>query len=116
MAVGPLIDISDGGQGLSTSEQVILHHRTGGGGGSNDLGVVEGGAAGVGEEVPDGGVMANSSSSEEHAFEDAKRKLRLMLSEADLGLLASLPPMTTSPAALHNRGKLKLRHAPSLGN
>ena len=115
MAVGPLIDISDGGQGLSTSEQVILHHRTGG---SNDLSVVEGGVAGagVGEEVPDGCVMANPSSTEEYAFEDAKRKLRLMLSEADLGLLASLPPMTTSPAALHNRGKLKLRHAPSLGN
>ena len=115
MAVGPLIDISDGGQGLSTSEQVILHHRTGG---SNDLSVVEGGAPGVGEEVPDGGVMTNPSSSEEHAFEDAKRKLRLMLSEADLGLLASLPPMTTSPAALHNRGKLNqglnLRYA--IGN
>ena len=81
--------------------------------------MVEGGApgAGVGEEVPDGGVMANSSSStEEHAFEDAKRKLRLMLSEADLGLLASLPPMTTSPTALHNRGKLNLRHAPNLVN
>ena len=91
-----LLDVPCNGQ-LSTSEQVILHHNVtaapvdqpdNGGGDPVDQ---------EDAEVDRGNLNSAQNLEDTYAFADAKRKLRLMLSEADLSLLASLPPMTATP-------------------
>ena len=67
--------------GLSTSNEVILHHREFE---ANDQPLVD---------LTDGGLSSSERIEDCFAFQDAKRKLRLMLAEADLSLLASLPPL-----------------------
>lgn len=89
---------------LSTSDQVILHHQCSSstsGGGGNDVPETEEDMA---NDSSDGGAIAAGGErlhlagniEDTDAFRDAKRKLRLMLPEADLSLLASLPSFSTN--------------------
>ena len=116
-----LLDVPCNGQ-LSTSEQVILHHNVtaapvdqpdnGGGGDPVDQ---------EDAEVDRGNLNSAQNLEDTYAFADAKRKLRLMLSEADLSLLASLPPMTAAappPAAIQgttNKNHKGLKYLMRLG-